>query len=137
MNPKTDIGAYIKRVVGTVPTNDDGSAAVEGSAIDRMGYLSCVLEGSTGAATGSPTAQTFDAKLQDSADGSTGWADITSAAITQVTADNGYGSVNVNLHTCERYIRSVHTVALTGGSTPAWPVQSGVILGGADKLPAA
>jgi hypothetical protein len=137
MNPSTDIGAYIKRVVGTVPTNDDGSAAVEGAAVDRTGYNSCVLEGSTGVATGSPTTQTFDLKLQESSTGTSAWTDITSAAITQVAADNGYGSVHVSLETVKQYIRAVHTVAFTGGSSPAWPVQSGVILGGADKLPAA
>lgn len=137
MNPSTDIGAYVKRVVGTVPTNDDGSAAVSGSAVDRSGYDSCVLEGSTGAATGSPTAQTFDLKLQESSTGTSGWTDVTGAAITQVAADNGYGSVNVNLRGVKQYIRAVHTVALTGGSSPAWPVQSGIVLGGAMTLPAA
>ncbi len=60
-------------------------------------------------------AGTLDYKIQESDDGSTGWTDVSGAAITQLTA-NGTArvSVNVNATGRGRYLRAVMTV---GGNT--------------------
>ncbi|HWP59536.1 MAG TPA: hypothetical protein VNL14_16710 [Candidatus Acidoferrales bacterium] len=135
-----DIGAYIKVVKGINPANA-AAGTINGAAIDRAGiggknqFMSCVLKISCGAASGGPSAQTVNAKLQDSSDGSSGWADISGAAVTQLTADNGESQVNVDLSAAKRHIRAVVTVGFTGGTSPAIPVAAELILGGAQTLP--
>lgn len=130
-----DVGAYVKPVIGNVPVAS-AAATLNGSSIDRSGYHSCVLFAQSGAATGSPTAQTLDAKIQDSDDGSTGWADVTGAAITQNTAVNSSAKKSVNLQAVKRYTRVVATVAFTAGTSPTLGVSTAVVLGGARELPA-
>jgi hypothetical protein len=126
LRPSTDLGSHVVASIGGAPHT--AAATVNGSAIDRMGKDSCVLVGVTGAATGGPASKTFDSKLQQSDDGSTGWTDISGAAITQITADSTLKSVSVNLRGCKRYIRAVDVTV---------PAASVVILGGAESLPAA
>jgi hypothetical protein len=138
---QTDIGAYIKSVKGVNPTNS-GAATINGAAIDRQGFLSCELHHACGAASGGPSARTVDCKLQDSADGSNGWADYNpdgagSGAAAQLSTDNAEARKAINLASAKRYIRVVETVAFTGGSSPAIPVAATVVLGGADQLPQA
>ncbi|MEE9140513.1 MAG: hypothetical protein V3U18_07020 [Alphaproteobacteria bacterium] len=130
-----DIGAEVKSVKGINPA-DSAAATINGPAIDRSGFLSAVLHHASGAATGTPTAQTVDSKLQDSADGSTGWADITGAAAAQLTADDTDADVNVDFGTTKKFIRVVTTVGFTGGTSPTIPVAATVMLGGPDVLPA-
>jgi hypothetical protein len=138
MHPsKQNIGAFIKSLVGVAPKNS-GSATTDGAAIDRMTYGmagSCVLHHACGAATGAPSAQTVDSKIQDSADGSTGWADVTGGAATQLTADSTQAEKDVDLSSAKRYIRVRTVVALTAGTTPALPVAATVTLGGSDTNP--
>jgi hypothetical protein len=129
-----NVGAFIKVVKGIDPVNA-GAGAINGPAIDRQEFNSAVLKVSCGAAAGGPSAQTVDGKLQDSADGTTGWGDLAGAAVAQLTADNAEGQVNVDLSGAKRYIRTVATVAFTGGTTPAIPVAAEVVLGGATELP--
>jgi len=68
------------------------------------------------------TSPTLDVTLEDSADGSTGWAAISGAAFTQVTDANTAAAVllqiNVNADACKRYIRAVKTIG--GSSNPAF-----------------
>jgi len=137
MNPATfhDIGSLVKSTRGINPV-DSAATTINGPAIDRQGYHSCVLHAACGAASGSPTAQTVDAKLQESADGSSGWADISGASITQITADNSEGEKDADLAGAKQYIRSVVTVAFTGGTSPKIPVAATVVLGGKDRTPA-
>ena len=93
----------------------DRSATVNGSAADILdyeGHAAAILQ----SAAGTGTTPTLDVKLQDSADGSTGWADITGAAFTQV--GNAAASAQVlkfNASAVKRHIRAVATV---GGTTP-------------------
>lgn len=131
----TDVGAEIKAVAGFSP-QAAAAGAINGTAIDRLGFQSAVLHGRTGAATGTPTSQTYDLKLQDSADGTTGWADIAGSAITQITAVNTEAEKDVNLSGAKRYVRAVGTVAFVGGTTPTLLVASALVLGGASELPA-
>lgn len=136
MHPRNNnIGAYINAVEGILP-KAASSETINGASIDRLGYDSCVLHVLTGAATGSPSAQTADFKIQDSADGTT-FADVSSetSAIDQITADNTDGELDLDLSGLRRYIRVVCVVALTGGTSPTWPVAASVALGGSDTLP--
>lgn len=130
----TDIGALLKVLKGINPVAS-AAAVINGSAIDRSGFQSCVLSGQAGAAAGAPTARTVDFKLQESADGSTNWADISGAAVTTIIADNGEAHVNVNLAGVKKFIRIVATVTFTGGTTPTIPVAATVALGGAVTKP--
>jgi hypothetical protein len=130
---RRDIWRHLRAVAGINPTAS-AAATINGSAVDRFGSSqgadSAVLHVACGAATGSPSAQTVDGKLQDSADGSTDWQDI-GDAITQLTADDTSGeSPGINLSNKRRYVRSVVTVGFTGGSTPAIPVAATICLGG-------
>jgi hypothetical protein len=61
----------------------------------------------------SGTTPSLTPKLQDSADGSTGWADVTGAAGTALTAA---GNVLFNGHTTKKFVRVVATVS---GTTPS------------------
>jgi len=91
-----------------------GSAAgtINGPSIDTVGYSEATICLALGNATG-----TLDVKVQDSLDGSTGWADIVGAAFVQKTAtdDNSadIGMVKLDGNTAKRYIRIVSTVQAT------------------------
>lgn len=138
------LGFLFKCVIGTVPAAVSAGTR-NGSAIDRtvaggVHYGTCTLFAASGAATGAPTTQTLDAKIQDSADGSTGWADYkpdgtTVAAATQITAVNSSSELDVDLQGAKRYIRVVEVVAFTGGTTPTLGAQTVIVLGGADRTP--
>ncbi len=130
-----DIGSFIKPAVGVKPTNDTGTV-LTGTGIDRTGFESCVLSVGTGAATGSPTAQTLDSKLQDSDTVGGTYVDIAGAAITQIAADDGVAEVDVDLSIAKAFIRVVQTMVLTAGTSPAWPAKSDIILGGPVEVPA-
>jgi hypothetical protein len=134
-----DIGAHVEVVAGTPPLADTGSV-VNGTSVDlttKQSPHSGVLVAMAGAATGSPSAQTLNVKLQDSADDST-FADIVPAvAITEIAADNGKQVVDVDLRNLRRYVRAVTTVVLTGGSTPTWPVATALVMGGQEEIPIA
>jgi hypothetical protein len=130
----SQVGAYISPKVGNVPLANSAGTR-NGTAVDRDGFDSCVLHGQTGASTGTPTSFTYALKLQESDDGSTGWADITGAAITTVTAASTAAKVNVNLSGSKRYIRAVETIAFVGGTSPTLAASSVIVLGGPDSLP--
>ncbi|NIU01091.1 MAG: hypothetical protein GWN01_09250 [Nitrosopumilaceae archaeon] len=131
-----DIGAALKTVLGVSPQNNAGSA-INGPAIDRTGFESCVLSAMAGSTTGSPTSFTVDAKLQESADGSTGWADISGAAISALTAVDTEGDVDIDLSGVKKFVRAVVTPAFVGGTSPTVDVAATVVLGGAQEVPAA
>ena len=113
------------------------AGAVNGAAVDAKGYDSGLAIVEMGVATGSPTAQTVDAKIQESADGSTGWADVSGASITQQTADDKSAQIRVDdlENSRQRYLRLVITVGFTGGSTPAIPIVGNIVLGRAENIP--
>jgi hypothetical protein len=135
-----NIGSILRVVTSVNPANQ-AAGTINGAAIDRAGQggknfsESCVLKVSNGAASGAPTSRSVDGKLQDSPDGSTGWADIPGAAVSQITADNTDAQVDVDLSGAKRFIRSVVTVAFVGGTSPATPVAAEVVLGPPMELP--
>ena len=134
-----DIGQYIKEADAFDPIASTG-AAHNGKGIDRAGqgkgtlHLSLVMVLIAGSATGSPTAQTADMKLQDSADNST-FADVTGETVTQIIADDKISAKNVDLSALRRYVRVVVTTTLTAGTSPTLPVAAAVVLGPAEELP--
>ena len=139
MSEQKNIGGYITTQKGTEPANQV-AGTVNGAAIDRAALgmpQSATLVGACGAASGTPTAQSVDFKLQHSDASGSGYADLSGAAVTQMTADDQLEYVDVDLSSAKRYIRVVEVVAFTGGSTPAIPTSSQVILGGAERLPLA
>jgi hypothetical protein len=135
-----NIGAEILPVAGLAALANSAGTR-NGAAIDRLQSAalagSCVLACNVGATTGSPSATTYDCKLQDSADGSTGWADISGASITQKTTTTAaLVQKDVDLTGAKRYVRVVEVIAFTGGTSPATPAAVDVILGGFDRVPA-
>jgi hypothetical protein len=139
------LGSLFKTVKGNPPALP-AAGARNGAAIDRspaggIHYNGLTLYAASGAETGAPSARTLDAKIQDSADGSTGWADYippgqaTVAAIPQITAANSEAEVDVDLSGAKRYVRVVETLAFTGGTAPTLGAQETVVLGGADRTP--
>lgn len=134
----SNIGAEILPVAGLAALANSAGTRT-GSAIDRLqsGSManSLVLACNVGATTGAPSATTYDCKVQDSADGSTGWADLSGASITQKTTTTaGLVQKDVDLLPAKRFIRVVEVVAFTGGTSPATPAAVDVILGGFDRL---
>lgn len=139
-NPnKSQIGAYLKATVGTVPAAP-AAGTRNGAAIDRLHYGSCVLQASAGATTGTPTSFTLDAKLQDSADGTTGWADFVphngTAAVAPIAVASTQATKNIDLAGAKRFVRVVETLAFVAGTAPTLGAACSVILGGAKDKPA-
>lgn len=122
---------HAKAVTSIAPKSLDAGAE-NGVAVDTAGFGDGVAIISIGAATGSPSAQTVDAKLQESANGTSGWADISGAAIVQATADNKTAEIKISRRTraaSERYIRAVITPGFTGGTSPEIPCAATIVLG--------
>ena len=88
-----------------------------GSAVDIHnfdGRYGIILTSSVG--TG--TTPTLDVKVQDSDDGSTGWADVSGATFTQITdAADSTEFITIDTDATKAYIRIVGTI---GGTTPSF-----------------
>jgi len=92
------------------------TTTVTGAAVDILNVDGPMLVVQhVGTVTG--TTPTLDGKLQDSADGSTGWADITGATFTQVTASNSKQKITIPAGSVAGWIRYVGTIA---GTTPSF-----------------
>ena len=92
------------------------TATATTSAIDVSEYRGRIkLVQQVGTVSGS--SPTLDGKVQDSADGSTDWQDVTDATFTQVTASDALESIGVEQRGVRKYIRYVGTV---GGSSPTF-----------------
>lgn len=128
-----DIGHQIK-MNNAIATKAAGSETLTSAAIDTLGYASASLFVNAGTATGTPSGKTLNVKVQecDTSDGTP--ADVSGLAITEMTAA-GTSKLSFNLDGRKRYLFVVATVALTGGSSPAWPVSGALILGGAAVNP--
>ena len=128
------IGSFIKPI-SAIKVQDSAAQAINGAAQDRVGFASCVVFAASGDATGAPTAQAVDVKLQDSADGTTGWTDIAGAAVATLAADDSAAEIDVDLSSARQFVRAVAIVAFTGGTAPTIPVAVSLIMGGAAELP--
>lgn len=93
------------------------TSTANGTAVDVQQYIGQMKFILTSTA-GTGTTPTLDVKLQGSADGSTGWADITGATFTQVTdAADASEAIGVVIDGSPRYVRAVATIA---GTTPSF-----------------
>jgi hypothetical protein len=113
------------------------SAVQTGVAIDTKGYNSCVFVIQNGAATGTPTSYTVDAKVTECATSGGTYADVSGAVITQITADSKVVTIRVEgLGTSRlRYFKVVVTPALAGGTSPKALIGSVCCLGRAYREP--
>jgi hypothetical protein len=126
----------IKNVQAVDPIS--ASAVQTSAAIDTKGFNSGAVVVVNGAATGTPTSYTVDAKVQHCDTSGGTYADVSGAAITQIIADSkiatirleGLGGVTV-----KRYIKVLVTPALTGGTSPKALIAAAVQLGRAYKTP--
>lgn len=135
------IGARIKNAVACVPTNA-GAETVTSAAIDRLGFESCVLDVSVGAASGAPDSFTANSKVThcDTSGGSyTDWTPdgtAASGAIAAITAASTRKRKSISLLGAKRYLKFATVVTLTGGTTPKLPIAALCVLGTAVELPA-
>lgn len=131
-------GFHFSLVSGIAPATVTTDA--NGSAIDRLRYSHLMADLNVTVSSG--TLPTLDVRVQDSADGSTGWANftpnvvfdnnlsgVTTAAFPQVTT-TGISKLDVDLSAAKRYIRFVQTV---GGTQPSMIVSVGAWLGQYDR----
>lgn len=131
-------GAYLFDKLGIAPVSSQ-AATVNGVAVDRSGFRSCKVHGLTGAATGTPTTISVAYKVQHSDTSGGTYADYvpTNGGSTfSITAASTGGSVDVDLSQAKKFVRVVAVVSFTGGTTPAVLLSAGVLLGGAEFLPA-
>ncbi len=92
------------------------TATGQGSAVDvrtRRGLGVIILD----SAAGTGTSPTLDAVIQDSADGSTGWATVAGATFTQVAGAASLQTLVFDFDACRGFIRVSETV---GGTTPSF-----------------
>lgn len=98
------------------------TSTVTTSAVDVRQYKGgMVIQQLVGVVSG--TTPTLNGKLQTSADGSTGWTDISGATFTEVTATDNMQKIGVNVRNTSGYVRYVGTIA---GTTPSFTM--GVVL---------
>jgi len=100
------------------------TASGNSAAINMLGNTLAVLFAFNVSAATAGTLPTFDAKIQQSADGSTNWTDVTGASITQVTTVDSIQTVGVDPRGTQQYLRVNYTIG--GSASPAFPV--GVVI---------
>lgn len=108
----------VKFLASLVPASRTASG--NGSAVDTKGFGSAVLTISAGDIDLTTGDETYAFSVEESADGSTGWAAI-SGATASVTADNDVKLIRLeglNMGSRKRYLRAVLTAA---GTTPIIP----------------
>lgn len=90
----------------TLSASASQASTVTGASVEMLDYEGPVaIVQSHGTGTG-----TLDGKIQDSADGSTGWADVTGATFTQRTTTAAIDVIALNPKQTKRYIRYVGTI---------------------------
>jgi hypothetical protein len=103
-------------ILGGGLTPRTSTSTVTGSAVDLItGDGRCFAVQQVGAVSG--TTPTLAGKIQESADGSTGWADISGATFTTVTATDNVQAITFDR--TQRYVRYIGTIA---GTTPSFAV---------------
>jgi hypothetical protein len=139
-----NVGGLVTTKAALSPRNQVAAASFSllGAAIDKKDAHSALFVVRTGAKVGSPSAQTVDAKLQESDDGSS-WTDCAAtpnnpvAAITQITDIDQVRHLEIDLTPYKAKVRLVFTVAFTGGTTPSIGLMGEAVLGGLINAPPA
>ncbi len=140
-----NIGAFVSPKFGgdhyeVVAGGGADGVAQNGDAVDRQGHLSCnVAVPMTAVLASSETASTV-VQMQDSADGSTGWADYgdPSAAklMTDAVNESDILDFDVDLSGAKAFIRTEITTTCSAGVTDTVQVMNVVTLGPKDENPA-
>jgi hypothetical protein len=146
-NYQMHINAYdnIRNATSVAPQSLSGSTPATGSTVDTLGYDNAKIHAYGAQASGSPTAASVVVKLQESADGSTNWADaldntgtvigFTLSALQTAAAPGAARIEGLGLNR-KRYLRLVATPAFTGGTSPAVLAYAELVFGGdAQQLP--
>jgi len=126
-----DIGGTTKSVMALIPKADDGSAAYDGVAINRVGYQRGCFGIITGDLGGSPSATTIVAKIQHCATEDGTYVDVSGATHTfsGSAVTNQIAEINVNFGVLDKWARATVTTSFTGGSSPSIPIGSVCVLG--------
>lgn len=100
-------------VIISIAAAAEVTASGNGSAIDISDFYG-LAKFTLDSTAGLDADDTLDVKLQHSADGSTGWTDITGGAFAQVTdAGAAFETLTIDIDGLDGYIRAVDTVAGT------------------------
>ena len=108
MSPATGSSAALFQVVGAVGSQaalmppQTITATISGSAVDILDFdgLLHVIQ-----SIGAVTAATCVGNIQTSADGSTGWTQVTNASFVNVTTANNIQVLTLDTAMCQRFIR--------------------------------
>lgn len=126
MRTAADLKTNLKNSVSLQPAVGVTAQTVNGDAVDCEASVGPVYGSfSSGSASGSPTAQSHTCKLQESADGSTGWADLATQSSLILTANKSAGLVRGTR--TKKYVRCVAVIAFTGGTSPAQAIAGNVL----------
>ena len=127
------------RVLASVLPQAKTAGALNGAAVDTEIYNDGMVVVNVGAVTGTPSAFTVDAKVQESDNGTSGWVDVAGASIVAVTAIDKTAEIPLDpmRAAAKRYVRVVITPAFTGGTAPTALVAANVLLGNPDRGPVA
>jgi len=98
--------------VATESTTFTGATTNIADLKDFDGDIQIILDSGAAASSG-----TMTGKIQDSADGSTGWADVTGGGFTAVAQAASKQVLTINRDGIKRYIRFVGTIAASGTTT--------------------
>lgn len=129
-------------VAAQLPVITVGNGAVNGVAVDRLGYLSCAVFYIAGICPSVPTGFTVALKVQHSDTTTSGdFVDFATLETFGTASDLSAASVakyyDVNLRGAKRYIRTVETLTFTGGSSPSQLASIGIVLGDKNVEPVA
>lgn len=110
---------------------------VNGAEIDTLGLNADIsLVARTGAASGTPSAQSATFKVQESDTSGSGYTDITGWTTPAITADNTSAKIECpSAWIKKRYLRVVATVSFTSGTSPALPIFGGLLVRSASSEP--
>jgi hypothetical protein len=101
------------KAAGAAQTSSTNGSAVDLGAYEGEVALILAAQHGTGNAD-----NTLNLKVQDSADGSTGWGDVSGATFTAVNGTtDSLQKLSINKNEIKRYIRYVSTIA---GTTPSY-----------------
>ena len=115
---------FVQDIKGNVSTatllkSQAVAGTVNGPAVDLRSYRGNVMLLLNCAAATAGSSPTFDCKVQESTDGSTGWTDVSGATFTQVTTTDSRQALSLDPDTVKPYIRLVTTIG--GTSSPSFP----------------
>lgn len=135
------LGEQNKYVSGLDPIASTGTVH-NGVVLDRQLFNTLIWLVQGGVVTGSPSAVTVDAKIQESdVDDGSGMTDAAvgafgGVAIVQQTAGVFAVKLEVDYRKLKQFTRIVVTTVLTGGSSPTIPISVGTTVGAGERHPA-